>query len=323
MNISLNLLSKYRLELMGGTLLILICHAYGNDVKMPDLLERIIDNAQIGVDLFLLLSGIGIAFSLGKTVIGYGNLSLKSWYWQRLKRIYVPFGIIMSLFYLYAIPFEGKPVSQAILDITNIDWWINGKGTWYVSLILLLYLVSPLLYKILYEGRYKWLILIVLSLGVLIIFQDNPNSVFHYIANAIKRPPAFFIGIAIAPLVKKGIKVNLPLLLLLSTLLFICGTIALPLGFCKWLMILPIALILAWIIDKVHSLRALLVFLGTISLESYLTNITLGDILNHKSWIIYGYDLSYGHYLEYIVVIFVGVLLAWVFNNISNRILKI
>lgn len=323
MNISLNLLSKYRSELMGGgTLLILICHAYGNNVKMPYLLERIVDNAQIGVDLFLLLSGIGIAFSLEKTVIGYGNLSLISWYWQRIKRIYVPFGIIMTLFYLYAILFEGKPVSQAILDLTNIGWWINGKGTWYVSLILLLYLVAPILYKILYEGKHKWLILAILSLGVWIIFQDDPNSVFHYVANAIKRSPAFFIGIAITPLVKIGFKVNLPLLLLLSTILFLVGTIALPFGFCKWMMILPIALVIALFIDKVHSLRAPFAFLGIISLESYLTNITLGDILNHKSWIICGYDLSYGHYLEYAVVVVVGVYLAWVFNNVSNRILK-
>ena len=323
MNISLNILSKYRSELMGGaTLLILICHAYGNNVKMPYLLERIVDNAQIGVDLFLLLSGIGIAFSLEKTVVGYGSLNLKSWYWQRIKRIYVPFAIIMTLFYLYAIPFEGKSVSQAILDLTNIGWWINGKGTWYVSLILLLYLAAPSLYKFLYEGKYKWVILIFLSLSVWLIFQDDRNSVYHYVANAIKRSPAFFIGIAIVPLVKKEVEVNLPFLLCVSTIVFAIAYFALPLGFCKWLMILPVALVMALIIDKVSFIRTPLTFLGSISLESYLTNITLGDILNHKTWVICGYDLSYGHYLEYTVVLFVGVILAWAFNNLSSKILS-
>lgn len=303
---------------MGG----LICHAYGNNVKKPYLLERIVDNAQIGVDLFLLLSGVGIAFSLGKTVVGYGNQSLKSWYWYRIKRIYVSFGIIMTLFYLYAIPFEGKPISQAVLDLTNIGWWINGKGTWYVSLILLLYLIAPFLYIILYEGKHKWLMLIFLSLSVWIIFQDDRSSVYHYVANAIKRSPAFFIGIAIAPLVKKGVEINFPFLLLLSTFLFAIAYFALPLGFCKWLMILPMALVMALIIDKIRFFRTPLTFLGIISLESYLTNITLGDILNHKSWVICGYDLSYGHYLEYTVVLFVGVILAWVFNNLTSKILS-
>lgn len=323
MSVNLNILSKYRKELMGGgALLILITHAYGNNVKMPYLLERIVDNCQIGVDLFLLLSGIGIAFSLEKTIIGKGDKSLISWYYSRFKRIYVPFFLIMFLYYLYVIPFEGRSICTAVLDLANIGWWINGKGTWYVSLTLLLYLLAPLLYKVLYNAKFKWVILVVLCFLVWAIFQDDPNSSFHYVANAIKRSPSFFIGIALAPLVKQECEINLPLLLLISIVLFVFASLALPLGFCKWLLILPISLVLAWIIEKIQLLRVPLSFLGVISLESYLTNITLGDILNHKSWIICGIDLSYGHYLEYTVVLVVGVSLAWVFSRISDRILS-
>lgn len=322
MKVNLNILSKYRQELMGvGTLLILICHAFGNNVKMPYFIERVVDNAQIGVDLFLLLSGIGIAFSLEKTVIGSGNMSLKTWYLQRFKRIYVPFGIIMSLYYLYAVSFEEMSLQTATLGFINIGWWINGKGVWYVSLILLLYLVAPYLYKLLYKDRYKWVTLVVLCFSVFVIFQDDSLSVFHYVTNAIKRSPAFFIGIAIVSLIKSNTKVNFLLLLLPSTLLFLLAYIALPLGFCKWMLILPLALVLALIVDKSYFLRKPLAFLGKISLESYLTNITLGTILNHKSWIICGYDLSYGHYLEYTVVVVAGVFLACLFNNMSNRII--
>ena len=305
----------------GGTLLILITHAYGNTVKMSPFIERLVDNCQIGVDLFLLLSGIGIAFSLQKTIKGGGSQNLKNWYYQRYKRIYVPFALIMVLYYLYVVPFEGRSIWTAVLDIANIGWWINGKGTWYVSLILLLYLVAPLLYKVLYSAKYKWMSLTLLCFAVWVIFQDDPNSSFLYVANAIKRSPSFFIGVALAPLVKYGYRVNLPLLLLISIVLFVLASLALPLGFCKWLLILPISLVLVWIIEKIQLLRAPLCFLGVISLESYLTNITLGDILNHKSWIICGIDLSYGHYLEYAVVLVVGVLLAWAFNRVSNRII--
>ena len=323
MNVSLNLLSKYRMELMGvGTLLILIWHAYGNNARMPYLLERIVDNAQIGVDLFLLLSGIRISYSLSKTVVGGGDISVKSWYWQRLKRIYVPFIIIMLLYYLYTIPFEDKTIKFAILDISTIGWWISGIGAWYISLILFLYVIAPVLYKILYKGKYKWWILSVLIIAIWIIFQDDPNSIFHYVTNAIKRSPSFLIGISIAPLIQKDVKVNLPVLLILSATLFFIGYIALPLGFCKWMLILPISLIIAKFIEWLPAFKGFLSFLGVISLESYLTNITLGDILNHKSWIICGYDLSYGHYLEYTIVVLVGILLAWICNRLSNKIMR-
>lgn len=72
---------------------------------MPQIVERIVDNAQIGVDLFLLLSGIGITFSLSKTTVGSGCKSSWVWYLHRFLRIYVPFLIIMCLYYAYKVPF--------------------------------------------------------------------------------------------------------------------------------------------------------------------------------------------------------------------------
>lgn len=228
----------------------------------------------------------------------------------------------MILFYLYVIPFENKSINDAVLHFTNIGWWINGNGAWYVSLILLLYLLSPFLYKILHNTKYRWITLVMLSVAVWILFQDDETTKFHYVANAVKRSPAFFIGMTLAPLVKNGTKINLPILFISSLIIFVCADRFLPMGFCKWIMVLPITLVLVLVIDKIKYLRAPLAFMGVISLESYLTNITLGHILNHKSWIICGLDLSYGHYLEYAVVLVAGVFLAYIFNRISYQILK-
>lgn len=51
---NLSKISLLRSKLMGvGTLLIIICHAYGNNVKMPSILSKIVNNGQIGVDIFL------------------------------------------------------------------------------------------------------------------------------------------------------------------------------------------------------------------------------------------------------------------------------
>lgn len=65
MQIHLNVISTFRKELMGiATILILICHAPGNGIYMPKYLEYLIVQGQIGVDIFLFLSGMGLWFSL-------------------------------------------------------------------------------------------------------------------------------------------------------------------------------------------------------------------------------------------------------------------
>ncbi len=72
MSISFNLglLSKYRSELMGlACIMVLVGHAEGNNVALYPILKNILSSlASFGVDIFLLLSGIGIYYSLPKQV---------------------------------------------------------------------------------------------------------------------------------------------------------------------------------------------------------------------------------------------------------------
>ena len=77
-NLKLNDISKFRTELMGiSAIMILICHTPINGIKMPKLLEYILVQGQIGVDIFLLLSGMGLWYSLnsykGKLRYWYRN----------------------------------------------------------------------------------------------------------------------------------------------------------------------------------------------------------------------------------------------------------
>lgn len=62
---NLNKISQHRQELMGfSAILILICHAVGNGVKMPTALSTVLNFGNIGVDMFLFLSGMGLFYSL-------------------------------------------------------------------------------------------------------------------------------------------------------------------------------------------------------------------------------------------------------------------
>lgn len=50
----LGVISKYRTQLMGiAAILILVCHAPGNNVLMPQFLLKLCEQGQYGVDIFL------------------------------------------------------------------------------------------------------------------------------------------------------------------------------------------------------------------------------------------------------------------------------
>lgn len=83
-------ISEYRLHLMGiATLGVLLCHAVGRGVAMPNVLAYIFNLGNYGVDIFLFLSGMSMYFSLkGRKV------SLEQWYKKRFLKIMIPFLLI-------------------------------------------------------------------------------------------------------------------------------------------------------------------------------------------------------------------------------------
>lgn len=213
-------ISKLRLELMGvGTLLILLCHSVGNNVKMSVFLAKIADNGQIGVDLFLFLSGLGLC----------------------------------------------------------------------------------------------------LSLFLMFLCNDYVDGCLKYVSIAFRRVPSFILGMAIAAEVMNKRKISLFKILGLSFVPFVLISIYFPFVYCRWLIIIPLIVLLCSLISVSNRGTRLLSFMGMISIESYLANIFIGDILNHKSWIICGIDLSYGHYLEYFTVLFLGILIAYCVNSFVKQ----
>ena len=58
-------ISQYRTELMGvATLLVMFGHSAANGVVMPGWMESLCGLASVGVDIFLLVSGLGLYYSL-------------------------------------------------------------------------------------------------------------------------------------------------------------------------------------------------------------------------------------------------------------------
>lgn len=135
----LNLLSKYRTQLMGvATIMVILCHAPNYGVEMSGSSRKILGFGGIGGDIFLLLSGIGCYYSLSK------GFTIKEWYKKRFVRIFVPYTLMQIPFRGYRLFVGNFEFKKEVLIFFTIDFWTQHVGAWYVALLLPLYILTPL-----------------------------------------------------------------------------------------------------------------------------------------------------------------------------------
>lgn len=146
--INFSSLSKFRSELMGiATLMIIICHANAYGVSMPSVLSSICSYGNFGVDIFLLVSGIGLSFSLSKVDLRNRH-DVSRWYCKRYLRILVPYIIIsLSILPLKNYLANGDWLMM-FYNLSTLSFWSHHQSAWYVALLIPLYLLSPLFYKL-------------------------------------------------------------------------------------------------------------------------------------------------------------------------------
>ena len=145
----INVVNSVRAELMGiATLLVLLDHSIGFEWNGHfGILKKLFSEGGMGVDIFLVLSGIGMYYSFAK------SKDRGEFYKRRFLRIisiYLPLAIIFLAIIEYLGQFN---VINYVLRVTTISYWINGDRIyWYVSYILIFYLLYPFIYRYLLEG---------------------------------------------------------------------------------------------------------------------------------------------------------------------------
>lgn len=103
----LQIVSDYRQELMGISAIgIILCHMPFYCTELPGIVKSLFLLGDYGVDMFLLLSGLGIWTSLASSKIKRNVLCYKwgglfKWYKKRYIRLLVPYCIIMIPFYAW------------------------------------------------------------------------------------------------------------------------------------------------------------------------------------------------------------------------------
>lgn len=320
---NLGLFSQYRSELMGiATLLIIICHAPIYGVQMPQWLSIFLSNGGLGVDIFLFLSGMGM-YNSWTSNKKKGN-SLLFWLFKRYIRIIIPSILIIIPIYFLGVNQTHKSVIELLIELSGLGALFGKSPLWFISCILLLYIITPLFSIILY-GKRKMLWLILLTLTFFTIAYMPPhNNIWHFIIN---RWPSYLLGFALAPNIKEqklGSSWNFIFIPLFFYILLYTSNHVFSTHFSLfWLQGISVMTVCVIVINKYKYLNVFLSFMGIISLESYITNEYVLRIFSRYSWQINDYNLNPGNWTFYIVGSIICIAISYVVNKYSKIITQI
>lgn len=295
--------------------MIILCHIRGVDFSGIPVVEKLLSLGGYGVELFLFVSGIGMYYSLTNKDKEVGSIG--HWYKRRYIRILVPFLLIsVSIYPLRFILNVSASWSDFLLCVTTLEYWIYHRGAWYVAMLFPLYFLTPYLFKTIYGSNLKFVAISVL-ITLLLTFSYVSITDCEIIRNiqfVTVRIPIFIIGIWIAPYIKHNYKLSMiqTIFIVLSGLLLMHYS-NLSLG--GGIAIVFLAGVFIALICKCEIINDFLSLMGKMSLESYLTNIYFGHIIMNSDVL----NLSGG--VKSLIVIVFGVLAAYIFNKMSNRII--
>lgn len=200
-DIELQNISRYRGELMGAAMLFVILFHVG--LPREDAFYGLRRIGNIGVDMFLFLSGVGLWFSWTK------RPSLKHFFTRRYLRIYPAWLIIACLFY---IPdFLGpRQFSTNIIDLLgdvliNWDFWLHDElSFWYIPATMMLYLFAPAYMQLIIKHPvYRWLPVVMIMWCILVQYVTPIHAAVGHLEIFWSRVPIFFIGINFGKAVKE------------------------------------------------------------------------------------------------------------------------
>lgn len=189
-------ISVYRSELMGWSIIwIMMLHFTFNQIKP---LGFVAQYGFAGVDIFMLVSGLGIYYSL------HSNRNILQFYKKRLLRIfptYYIFGLLASILLYH------DSIIDYLYRYSTIGFWFGGIfWEWYIPSIVVLYLLSPIFKYILDKKLFILLFFLCLTflfITYYIIDQGEIIDRVHFFF--LCRISAFVLGMVCAYWIKNNV----------------------------------------------------------------------------------------------------------------------
>lgn len=224
-----NMISSSRLFLMGiATIWIVIYHSgIGFNISDGPGLKHLIyiglyqlytikSAGQIGVDIFLIISAMGLYYSLKK------NDDIRSFYIRRFKRIIPAYLIVFLLWDIFIRRYD---LLTILSNATGLSLLKTGyRDNWYFILIIFLYLIYPFIFKL--KEKFGYISEVLLILFVLLINYllsiFFPVS-FSNIEIVLRRIPVFLVGSIISEFIYNKKQSNI--LIVLISFVIMCITL--------------------------------------------------------------------------------------------------
>ena len=326
--IELSDISRYRGELMGlAMLFVMLFHVW---MPRSNPMYGLVRCGNVGVDIFLLLSGVGLWYSWTKTP------SAKHFFRRRLLRIYPAWVVMAALFY---IPnYLNTPGGGYSPDIPNLIanilvgwsfWRVDDLTFWFVPAIMALYVIAPAYMKLIIKHpAYRWTPVVAMVLAVMVQYYPPVHQAVGHLEIFFSRVPIFLIGVNLGAWVKEGRTLDG------QALWLVIAAFVMSLAMCvefeeSWrgrfplfierMVYIPLTLSMVVLLNLAlrktpQTVRRALAFIGTISLELYLIHIQF--VMKY----ITPYKL--GYCLTALTMIAVSLVLAWLLHKAVGKIVK-
>lgn len=319
--------SRFRSELMGvATILIILCHTTKYNLVMPSWLYTILGNCGAGVDIFLFLSGMGIFNSYANRE--KNKTSVYKWFWRRYIRIIIPcafFIVPLSIIEYNLSSSENIDINGILLNLSGFGFLFEKGALWFVTCILFLYMITPLIH-ILLTSKYKYLYASFLCIVALFCgyVHLTDSSILYKLQFMLCRFPSYFIGYVLAKDINNKHKVSIWKLIIVPLFVYIIFFILnrsigthLSLFWLQGIFLTSvISLMLKFAI--VPKFLSLLRRLGSISLESYATNIMLIPLFRFWNFEFLGIDLNMGRWSFYVIGTLLCIVISYIVNKLSK-----
>ena len=311
-DIELANISRYRSELMGAAMLFVILFHVG--LPREDIFFGLRRMGNIGVDIFLFLSGMGLWFSWTR------NPSLHRFYLRRFLRIYPAWLLMASLYYIpdyLSAGFAGHSGhSTSLIDLTF----------WYSPAILFLYAVSPFYMSLVIRHPiYRWLPVAMIMWCILVQYVTPVHEAVGHLEIFWSRVPIFFIGINMAAAVKRketmdGASIwmiGLMFVMALASSIFLeqvkHGQFPL---FLERMLYIPLTVTTILLLNRIFrrlpdTVNKVFRLVGTLSLEAYLI---------HDHFVLeYVERNGWSYWPTFLVTTLVTIFLAWMLHALLER----
>ena len=331
-------ISRFRGENMGlAMLIIMLFH-----VALPrsDAFFGLRRVGNLGVDIFLFLSGIGLWFSWTKQKALVEKESAARFFadwWQfykrRLIRVYPTWLFIACLYYIprYKHGFDLWANGHGLIDLLgdiliNWDFWLHDELTfWYIPAIMMLYLFAPPYMELIRRhADYRWLVVAMIMWTVVVQWVTPIHHAVGHLEIFWSRVPIFFLGINMGEMVRRkttidGTSIYMILIVFLMSLLC-CVFMEQKLHgrfplFIERLMYIPLVVTTVIIFNELWRrtpswVNKALAWVGMVSLETYLIHAHF--VLNHVS------KHHLGYWPTFFITLAVSLPLAYLLHRLMD-----